>query len=390
MSDNTQPQESDSMDLTFTFEGRAVRAREGQSIAAALLQDGERVLSHSAKYRRPRGLRCGTGSCPGCLLRVNGEPGVLSCMTPVRAGDVVERERPFARALPLDALPKKLTRAGFYYERAKTVGQWKRAAPWLARIAGVSDPPSADPRAIGAFEERAVDSLIVGAGRAGLEAAIERGGDGHSVLVVERDYRAGGRLLNSDEGRARAAELLAAAQDKGVEVLLGATAIGTFDEGVCVVVTSDRMLVLEPGEIVRAAGSIDREYALPDGDRPGVMLSGAVRRLVGREGVRPGSRAVIAAADPAEGAELAELLRDAGVEVAGSWQPQAIRSVHGRTCVKAVSVQEVAGSKRVECDLLVLAVGRREADEHASQAKLGFDPMGQATALRPASERSSR
>lgn len=377
------------MDLTFNFEGKTVRAREGQSIAAALLQHGERTLSHSAKYRRPRGLRCGTGSCPGCLLRVNGTPGISSCTTPVRPGDVVERERPFALALPLGAFPK-LTRAGFYYERAKTTGKWKRVVPWLTRLAGVADPPPADPRAIGRFEERSVDVLVVGSGRAGLEAAIERAGAGHSVLLVERDYEAGGRLLNSVEGRADAERLLAEAGGKGVEILLEATAIGSFDEGVSAVVTDDRLIVMEPREVVRATGCIDREYALPDGDRPGVMLGGAVRRLIGREGVRPGTRAVLAAIDDDERTELIELLRSAGVEIAGGWRPEAIRAVHGRDRVKAVSMQVVSGKKRVECDLLVIAVGRREADEYEGQASLGIEPMRQAAALRPASERSSR
>ena len=46
---------------TFTFDGRSITARPGQTIAGALHQDGVHVVSRSFKYHRPRGLFCATG-----------------------------------------------------------------------------------------------------------------------------------------------------------------------------------------------------------------------------------------------------------------------------------------------------------------------------------------
>lgn len=77
----------------FTFEGRKVPAREGQSIAAALLAARVHVLSRSIKYRRPRGYTCGWEACGNCGLTVDGLPSVPACATLVRGGEVVQRDR---------------------------------------------------------------------------------------------------------------------------------------------------------------------------------------------------------------------------------------------------------------------------------------------------------
>ena len=72
--------------VSFTFEGRTMQARVGDSVAVALIRNGVEILSHSVKYSRPRGLFCARGRCVTCLLEINREPGIKSCITPVEAG----------------------------------------------------------------------------------------------------------------------------------------------------------------------------------------------------------------------------------------------------------------------------------------------------------------
>jgi hypothetical protein len=107
--------------VTFAFEGREIEAREGESVAAALLAAGVTTLGRSFKYHRPRGYLCGRGWCPTCSMRVDGLPGVRTCVIPVREGMVVERDRPFASgerdALRALELAGRFTGAGFYYRR---------------------------------------------------------------------------------------------------------------------------------------------------------------------------------------------------------------------------------------------------------------------------------
>ena len=76
--------------LSFTFDGKRVEAFEGDTIGSALHAAGQRVLSRSFKYHRPRGLLCCAGQCPNCLVEVDGWPGVRACTEPVREGMKVE------------------------------------------------------------------------------------------------------------------------------------------------------------------------------------------------------------------------------------------------------------------------------------------------------------
>jgi aerobic-type carbon monoxide dehydrogenase small subunit (CoxS/CutS family) len=68
-------------EVTFTFAGRTIRARSGQSIGAALWAAGIRRFRDTRRLGRPRGIYCGIGQCFDCLVRVNGGPPVRACIT---------------------------------------------------------------------------------------------------------------------------------------------------------------------------------------------------------------------------------------------------------------------------------------------------------------------
>lgn len=70
--------------------GRTVRAREGETIAAALLAAGQAVFRTDPATGEARGLFCGVGRCPDCAVIVDGEADVRACLTPVRDGMRVE------------------------------------------------------------------------------------------------------------------------------------------------------------------------------------------------------------------------------------------------------------------------------------------------------------
>ena len=71
---------------------RRIPVEDGDTIASAMYRSGIRTFSRSLKYHRRRGLFCGTGECPNCLVTVDGVPGVRSCVTPARDGMRVRRE----------------------------------------------------------------------------------------------------------------------------------------------------------------------------------------------------------------------------------------------------------------------------------------------------------
>ncbi len=77
-------------EVTFSFAGRSVRAREGDTIAMALWAEGERVLRQSSRDAAPRSVLCNMGICYECLVAVDGE-AVRACTTVVRDGMKIER-----------------------------------------------------------------------------------------------------------------------------------------------------------------------------------------------------------------------------------------------------------------------------------------------------------
>lgn len=72
--------------LTFSFNGQALTARKGETIAAALLAENIRTLRFHEESGRPRGFYCNIGHCYECRVTVNGKPNVRACLTLVEEG----------------------------------------------------------------------------------------------------------------------------------------------------------------------------------------------------------------------------------------------------------------------------------------------------------------
>src|ERR1700677_1088405 len=76
----------DQPEILFEWNGNAVIAKPGDTVASALYRSGVRTFSYSYQHGRPRGLLCLTGSCPNCMVNIDGVPNLRSCITPARNG----------------------------------------------------------------------------------------------------------------------------------------------------------------------------------------------------------------------------------------------------------------------------------------------------------------
>jgi sarcosine oxidase subunit alpha len=79
--------------VTVTFEGRRIEAREGETLFAALIAAGVRVLRTMPKTGEARGGFCLAGRCPDCLVTIDGVPNRMACLTPVAEGMAVRMQR---------------------------------------------------------------------------------------------------------------------------------------------------------------------------------------------------------------------------------------------------------------------------------------------------------
>lgn len=78
--------------VKFTFNGQEMEGYKGETVAAALHAAGVKVLGQSVFKHRPRGFYCAIGNCSSCLMKVNGEPNVRTCITDLEEGMVVETQ----------------------------------------------------------------------------------------------------------------------------------------------------------------------------------------------------------------------------------------------------------------------------------------------------------
>ena len=344
-------------EIGFFFEGSRMSGFGGDTIGSALYAAGQRVFSRSFKYHRPRGLLCCSGACPNCMMRVDGVPNVRVCVEPLREGARVEAQNVlgtlgFDLMGIVDKLGGRLLPAGFYY---RTMIRPRRAWPlyerFLRHAAGLG---KLDPHATrtGRFdaEHRRAEVLVVGGGEAGLEAARTAAAEGKQVVLV-------------DEGSGLAGHL-----EKGIEILAPAFAIGIYEGGLVPVAAGGVLYRFRAERIVVATGAIEQPLVFPGNDRAGVMLPGAVRRLVRDFAVKPGERAVVVAADD-RGLEIVEDLEAAGTEIARvvdlRRQEVVVMSARGRRG-RLTSV-DIAG-RRTRCDLLVVSGGRQPAYSLLAQA----------------------
>ncbi len=268
--------------VTIRFEGQPIQALPGETIAAALSAAGIVAFRETASGAK-RGLHCGMGACFDCVVTVDGRIGRRACIEKVADGMVVS-----------GAVPEILA------------------------------PQAADPTGEDA-EERPCDVLVVGAGPAGLAAAIAAAEAGATVIALDERDAPGGQyhkpLAPSHADAApdaqfrEGAALRRRALDAGVTITTGATVWGAFARDEVAAIVDTVAITFRPQRLILAPGAHERPVPLPGWTLPGVMTTGALQTLVRAQRVSPGARVVIAGNGPLNLQLACELLAG-GVQVA--------------------------------------------------------------------------
>ncbi|MEO4000269.1 2Fe-2S iron-sulfur cluster-binding protein [Mesorhizobium sp. CAU 1732] len=373
--------------LSFTFDGRTMMGRKGDTIASALLANGVRVVGRSFKYHRPRGIFGSGSEEPNAIVdvRLDGRttPNLRATTEMLVEGMEVRsvNSKPTADADRLGIIDRlaPFLPAGFYY-KTFLWPDWHRFEPRIRAMAGLGRlDPKNEPVADSAIVNARCDVLVVGAGPAGLAAARSAVWGGKRVILVDDQVSPGGSLLHCDaqiddrDGKDWANETVAEIERAGGRVLSRTVAYGTYDHDlVCCWErrdgAPDRQWRIRPGRIVVAAGAIERPLVFPDNDRPGVMSAEAALAYLKRYDILVGKRIVVATNNDrayavaqalvAAGASvvLADLREEsaaspgAGIEILRS---ATIDAVHGTRGVEAVTVS----GRRIDADCLLVSGG---------------------------------
>ena len=399
--------------ISFTFDGKPYQGFEGDTLASALLANGVHLVGRSFKYHRPRGIQTAGSEEPNAIVELRSgprkEPNTRATTIELFEGLVANSQNRWPSlefdVMSINNLFSPLLSAGFYYKTFMwPTSFWTNVYEHIIRrAAGLGTAATeADPDHYEQCHEHC-DVLVVGAGPAGLCAALAAARLDARVVIVDEHPRPGGSLNRENfviDGRAGAewaqdvtAELEAMAN---VRVFRRTTAFGYYDHNVVAAVekVSDhlpvppaghprqRMWLYYPKRVVIASGATERPLIFGNNDKPGVMLASAARAYVNEYGVKPGRRVVVAtnnndayrsAIDLHRAGVYVTAVVDSRLHPAATLAPEleklSIRLITGSTVgaaeggnrVKAAQIVTTQGDtldpERIECDLIACSGG---------------------------------
>ncbi len=418
--------------IRFRFDGKQYSGFQGDTLASALLANGVRVVGRSFKYHRPRGVFGMGVEEPSAMVRLRtgarAEPNVR--VTEVELFDGLEAHSQHCWPsvnFDLGAIANvmsPLLPAGFYYKTFMwPATKWMFYEHFIRKAAGLgSSATEPDPDNYSRSYEFC-DVLIVGAGPAGLSAALSAASSGAKVMLVDETPDGGGRLRFDDEvindGPADKwlnETLRELSKMPNFEFRFRTTAFGYYDQNMVVALerVSDHLPEPEPGQVrqrvlqirakqvVLASGSIERSIPFGYNDKPGVMLASAVRGYALKYAVACGRRAVVFTNNDSAYATVAAL-HSVGAQVvavvdsrtqspgkraleqlgdAKLIQGSVVMKTKGLRSVQAVEIGQIADegdspkkSHTIRCDLVCVSGGWTPTIHlfsHA-QGKLNFD-----------------
>ncbi|WP_172331283.1 FAD-dependent oxidoreductase [Mangrovicoccus sp. HB161399] len=373
--------------LDFTFDGRALKGFEGDTLASALIGSGMAAIGRSSRDGAARGV-LGTGRGEAEIgLSVAGADGLAlpgaSLAMPLQQGMGVTGP---------DAGRPDLVRAlSFLFGSSSAGGRRDDGTVPVRPKSSLADGVPSE------ILHYFADILVVGGGIAGLQAAVAAGAAGAKVLLLERAPRFGGRapadgvrldgVPAGDWIATACAQLERMANVRlrpgceavriGAQGLVFAQETAAGDGGDC-----RRLWKIGARQVILATGGTELPLCFPGNGVPGVMLASAVRDLLFNHAVTPGRRVAVSLCNDG-GYRTALALHRAGVAVAciadlrGEAQGplaaeaaaaglrvapgMAITGIRGRRRVKAARIGAADGDGKdgswIACDAVAVSGG---------------------------------
>ncbi|MDN3523352.1 2Fe-2S iron-sulfur cluster-binding protein, partial [Halomonas ramblicola] len=413
--------------LTFTFNGQSYQGHPGDTLASALLANGVDIVNRSFKYSRPRGIVAAGAEEPNALVQLGSSeaaqvPNVRATQQALFDGLTARSTNGWPNVQrDLMSLVGKLggrfMPPGFYYKTFMApASMWMTYEKYIRKGAGLGRSPMEKDPDIYDHLNRHCEVLVIGAGPAGLAAALTAARGGARVILCDEQEELGGSLLDSREllddepaGEWVAAVVAELAGRDNVTLLPRTTANGYHDHHFVTLherrtehlgevasrvegrrQSRSRLHRVRAERVILATGAHERPLVYGNNDLPGNLLAGAVSTYVRRYGVVPGNKLVLSTTnDHAYRAALDWL--DAGREVVaivdarqapdGDLVAQArargIRIIEGAAVLEAKGGTRVTGARVATIDAEAFTVtGQAETlacDTLASSG--GYSPV---------------
>jgi len=399
--------------VNFTFDGKSYQGVQGDTLASALIANGIHLMGRSFKYHRPRGVVGAGSEEPNALVTFDrGEgrvtPNVRATTLELFEGlQASSQNRSPNLKFDIGAFNNVFSiffPAGFYNKTFMWPKSfWDKVyEPFIRNIAGLGPAPTADDPDNYASSYGHCETLIIGAGPAGIAAALAASKKEGRVILVDENPEMGGSLLSVagleiegvDASDWIALSLHRLKLSKNVTFMPRTTAIGYWHDNF--VALSERLTDHKPnaqvgpareelhriraGKVILAQGGIERPLVFNGNDRPGVMLASAAQTYLNKYGAAIGNEVAVftshdeayqAAFDLADAniripaiIDVRDSIRDnlimgctqRGIDlITGS----SVSKTSGKLRIKSLEVYTPAtGAKRnINCDALIMSGG---------------------------------
>ena len=313
-----------SQTINFAFNGKSYQGVAGDTLASALLANGVNVVGRSFKYSRPRGIVGHGMEEPNGIIQLGSGAATVPNLKVTQVELYEGLEASSVNGWPnvnfdlmgIMGLFGRLMPPGFYYKTFMYPQKlWMTYEHFIRKAAGLGKTPAeADPDTYDKINQHC-DVLVVGAGPAGLVAALEAGLTGARVIIADEQSEFGGSLLASNEliDGSSASHWVASVNSQleslsNVQRLRRSTVFGYYDHNFLTILErcTDHLGLkaacgprqcmhrVRAKQVILATGAFERPLVFAHNDIPGVMQASSVSTYVNRFGVAPGQKLVLA------------------------------------------------------------------------------------------------
>ena len=316
--------------ISFKFNGKTLLGYKGDSLASALLANGIHLIGRSFKYHRPRGILGSGSEEPNALVQIikdkdkaKTDPNVRATQIEICEGLEAQSQNCWPNVKfdigEINSIFSSILSAGFYYKTFMWPSKlWGKYEYFIRKSAGLGKSPTEKDPDKYDHKYYHCDVLIVGGGPAGITAALIAAKSGKKILLVDEKPEFGENLLSSSKENIKINDLSPTEwiKDKCKELsnfknikILNRTTVSAYHNYNYLIMMQNltdhlsenekkekirqRLWKVRAKKVILATGSIERPLVFDGNDRPGIMLSSAVKKYLNFYGVKCGNKIVI-------------------------------------------------------------------------------------------------
>ena len=314
--------------ISFKFNGSTYYGFKGDTLASALLANDIHLVGRSFKYHRPRGIMTAGSEEPNAIVQLHDnssrtEPNVRATEVEIYEGLEASSQNCWPSVkfdiAGINNFLSPLLPAGFYYKTFMWPASfWEKYEYFIRRSAGLGKSPTEpDPDV---YEHKYIhcDVLVIGSGISGIIAAKTAAKNGFKTLLVEEKPNLGGSTIyqNSDHFKINnqtssswlEKEINEIKKLKNLEIKTR-TSVAAYHgynfllarenltDHLPIELRKDKtrhnLLKIRAKKVIAATGSIERPMIFDNNDRPGILLSSAIKRYADFFGVACGEKSIL-------------------------------------------------------------------------------------------------